>query len=181
MNRTKHRFRVYDLVHIKKDLPSHMSHFPCDKNAIITRYNHNMCQIGNEFEHSYSLCVEGENEVSWYNDQNLTLVKRLQKRLLSKWIAEEKERSLQQGKLSWIFEHGKDVLDGASEPTIKALAGCLGFSNLYGDSGSIFVYYENARRILLLAEPFLSKNNMGGWVSFASGFKRVFYADVLPG
>ena len=52
------QFRLCDLVHIKKDLPGNMFHFPNDKDAIITKYLHNSTQKGNDWEHSYRVEIK---------------------------------------------------------------------------------------------------------------------------
>ena len=167
----KHKFNVGDLVHINKKMPSYMSHFTCDEDAIVTEYSHNECQRGNDWEHSYSLFVRGHGEHSWYYDSNLKLIKRNQMPLLAKWKAEEKAEEKQKSNLDWIFKNGKEVLKGVHDATISALAECLGCSNLWGSNGEGFVYYQNAMAVLAMAVPFLKKSDKLGWLAFSEKYK----------
>ena len=164
---SKHKFRVGDLVHINKVLPSTMSHFTCDEDAIVTEYSHCECQKGNDLEHSYSLYIKGEGSTSWYHDSNLKLIKHNQKPLLKKWKAEAKEEEKQMSNLDWIFNNGTSVLKGAHGATVSALASCLGCSNLWGSHGEGFDYYQNAMVVLMMAKPFLEKSDKPGWLAFS--------------
>ena len=167
----KHRFKVGDLVHINKELPGYMSHFPCDEDAIVLKYSHNNCQRGNDSEHNYSLFIKGHGENSWYSDSNLKLIKCNQMSLLEKWKAEKKAEEKQKGCLDWIFKHGESVLENTHSATISSLAKCLGCTNLWGSHGEGFVYYQNAMTVLLMAKPFLKKHDKSGWLGFAKQYK----------
>jgi hypothetical protein len=167
----KHKFQVGDLVRINKVMPPMMSHFTCDKDAIVTQYSHNECQKGNDWEHSYSLFIKGRGEVSWYHDLNLKLIKRNQMSLLTKWQSEKKVEEKQKSNLDWIFKNGKEVLESADGATVSALAKCLGCSNLWGSHGEGSVYYKNAMAVLKMAAPFLEKSDKAGWLAFSKTYK----------
>ena len=143
-----------------------MSHFYKDAEAIVNGYNHNKCQIGNEWEHNYSLHIKGQGHVSWYHNFNLTLIKRNQFKLLEKWKAEEREVSDKESNPDWIFSNGKGALKGASNATLTYLGNCLGVSNLWGSYGEGWSYYCNAMKILTVAKPYLIKNDKDGWIKF---------------
>ena len=167
----KHKFNVGDLVHINKEMPSCMSHFTCDEDAIVIKYYHNECQKGNDWEHSYSLFIKGHGETSWYHDSNLKLIKHNQMPLLAKWKAKKKAEEKQKSNLDWIFKNGKDVLKSVHGATVSALAKCLGCSNLWGLHGEGFVYYQNAIDVLAMAAPFLIKSDKLGWIAFSEKYK----------
>ena len=100
---TKHKFQVGDLVRINKVMPSMMSHFTCDEDAIVTKYFHNECQKGSDWEHCYSLFIKGHGKTSWYYDSNLKLRKHNQIPLLEKWEAQAKAEEKQKSNLDWIL------------------------------------------------------------------------------
>jgi len=167
----KHKFRIGDLVHINKVMPSTMSHFTCDKDAIVVEYSHNECQKGSDWEHSYSLFIKGGGSHSWYHDSNLKLIKHDQSALLEKWKNEIEKEKKQKSNLNWIFKNGSSVLKRAHGATISALAKCLGCFNLWGSHGEGFVYHQNAMSVLLIAKPFLEKADKAGWLAFAEEYK----------
>jgi hypothetical protein len=167
----KHKFQVGDLVRINKVMPSMMSHFTCDEDAIVTEYSHNECQKGNDWEHSYQLFIKGHGNTAWYHDSNLKLIKHNQMSLLKKWKDKAKAEEKQKSNLDWIFKNGASVLKSAHGATVSALASCLGCSNLWGSHGEGFVYYQNAMAVLLMSKPFLEKSDKLGWLEFSKEYK----------
>jgi len=167
----KKEFKTGDLVHIKKELPSYMSHFTCDKDAIVTKYLHNSCQSGSDWEHLYSLFIKGYGETSWYHNSNLTLIKHDQMQLLKRWKKEEEEEEKLKSDLDWIFSNGKKVLKSAHSATVSALAKGISCSNLWGSRGESFTYYQNAITVLAMAGPFLRVGDKAGWLNFCKEYK----------
>jgi len=148
-----------------------MSHFPCDKDAIVTEYSHNTCQRGNDWEHEYEVYIKGEGEVAWYSNSTLTLIKHNQMALIKKWKAKEKVERKEKSDLDWIFENGKDVLKDTHGSTVKALAKCLGCRNLWGSSGEGYVYLHNAVATMTMAKEYLETNDKEGWLKFAKAYR----------
>jgi hypothetical protein len=167
-----HKFKIGDLVHINKKMPPMMSHFTCDKDAIVVQYSHNECQKGNMFEHSYSLFIKSHGETAWYHDSNLKLIKHNQFQLLEEWWNKAKEEERQKSNLDWIFKNGNSVLKSAHGSTVSALAACLGCSNLWGSRGEGFVYCQNAIKVLTMATPFLETSDRSGWLEFSKEYKN---------
>lgn len=85
----KRQFNVGDLVHIRP-LPLYMGHFPRGY-GLITKYSHNECQAGNENEHNYGVLIRRRGYCSWYNNENLKLIKKNQMHLWEKFIKEPNE------------------------------------------------------------------------------------------
>jgi len=167
----KQEFRVGDLVHIKKELPGCMSHFTKDKDAIVTKYSHNSCQAGNDWEHSYSLHIKGHGKTSWYHNSNLDLIEHDRADLLEQWEKEQQEEVDLKSDLDWIFENSTEVLKTPHGSSISKLAECFGLNNLWGSNGEGFVWYQNAMQTLALAEPFLKEKNKKGWLDFCEILK----------
>lgn len=77
MKKIKHTFRLTDLVRIAKKLPSTMSHFSKDVEAIV---------VGRDDEEdSYTLHVKGKGESAWYPAECLTLISHNNGELLDQW------------------------------------------------------------------------------------------------
>jgi hypothetical protein len=67
------KFPIGSRVKIAKDLGAGMSHFPSDKLATVMHtYAH---AFGGSDVKSYCLDVDGEGEISWYEEHQLTLEK----------------------------------------------------------------------------------------------------------
>ena len=162
----KRKFKLYDLVHIKAELPKMMSHFENDIDAIVVKYDRNTSQIGEDIEHSYSLYIKGCGEASWYFGSNLELVKRGQEELLKKWKTTAKKMRKMRSDLDWIFSNGQDVIQSPESASIEALAEPLGVNNMWGTNGEGFAYYANAMVIISIAEPFLKNGDKAGWLAF---------------
>ena len=159
------KFKKGDYVRVAKDLGPSMGHFPADCDAIVIGSYKD--QYGGSDTKSYTLSLKGNGEYSWYKERQLTLIKRNRLDLLKQWEKEAKEENDLHYDLDWIFSNGETVLHGASEATIRALANCIGVSNLWGSHGEGFVYYQNAMTILSLAKPFLESDDKAGWLAFA--------------
>jgi hypothetical protein len=162
----KKKFDVGDLVHINKKLPDCMSHFMCDVDAVVDNYSHNRCQAGNDLEHGYGLFIRGEGGHSWYNNSNMTLIKKNQGELLKQWKDELLTIKKEQSNLDWIFKNGKELLKSTPGYSIEALGKCLNMTNLWGNHGEGITYYTNAMAIINLARPFLETGDKKGWLEF---------------
>jgi len=158
------KFNKYDLVRVAKDLGKSMQHFTADCDAIIIGSYHD--QFGDGYTADYTIHIKGKSEHSWYHESQLTLVEPNRKDLLEQWVRDEKERAEKESDLNWIFENGKNILGSASGSSISALAKCFGLTNLWGNRGEGFVYYENAMMTLALAKPFLESGDKDGWLKY---------------
>lgn len=158
------KFQKYDYVRVAKDLGRSMEHFTSNCDAIIL-YSY-ADKFGGKDTNSYAIHIENKGETAWYNESQLTLIERDRKDILDIWNRQEKELSKKQSNLDWIFSNGEYVLTHASGATITALAGCFGLTNLWGNRGEGFTYYENAVMTLILAKPFLENKDKDGWVKY---------------
>lgn len=165
------KFHRYDHVQIAKDLGESMSHFEKNTDAVVIGSCRD--QYGHGATDNYTLYVNGCGELSWYEEWQLTLIDKNGKELLRKWKDEEERKRKIESDLDWIFENGSAVLSKTSGNTIKALASCLGITDLWGARGEGIIYYCNAMDILKLAKPYLEKQDKEGWLSFCKRKKGI--------
>ena len=102
------KFHKGDLVQIAKDLGPTMDHFTSDCEAIVIGSYSD--QFGGGDTKNYTLHLKGMGKTSWYEEWQLTLIKKNQIGLLDQWEEEEEAERKEKSNLDWIFEHGKEVL-----------------------------------------------------------------------
>lgn len=82
------RYQKGDLVHVDKVLPCYMSHFIADVDAIVIGSYEDLCGgVASNEPTIYSLHLENEGEVAWYEEKQLTLLATCRTDLLEKWKA----------------------------------------------------------------------------------------------
>ena len=168
---SKQQFNHGDLVMIAKDLGSSMSHFTADKRAIVIGSYKD--QFGSSSQYNeYTLYIEGEGEVSWYYERQLTLIERNQLGLLEQWKTEREADRKVKSDLDWVFSHGEEVLKEGWPASIGALAACLGITDLWCGSGEGWVYYENSIAVLGYAAPWLKIGDKDGWLKACQEWKE---------
>ncbi len=150
------QFTRGDLVHVEP-------HFTADVDAIVL-YSY-ADEYGGDDHETYSLHLRGKGALSWYYGSQLTLIEHGRLDLLETWEDEREAEIELKGGLDWIFDHGPEVLEKPHGATIIALGQCLGITGLWGSNGEGFIYYENARRILNAAQPFLETRDKAGWLA----------------
>ena len=124
MKKKKQKFHKDDLVHISKDLGPHMSHFEKDLDAIVLGSYNEDCGTGDEDEEGteYGLFVKGHGKIYWYQENQLTLIKHKQDKLLKKWKIEKSENDAIISNLNWMFENKSKFLKFVSKKTKNTLA-----------------------------------------------------------
>ncbi|KKL65339.1 hypothetical protein LCGC14_2155950 [marine sediment metagenome] len=80
---SKQMFHKGDLVHVTKDMPSYMSHFTGDSDAIVIGSYAD--QYGGTTINDYTLHLKGRGQTSWYEENQLTLIERNRSDLLKTW------------------------------------------------------------------------------------------------
>lgn len=156
------KYKKGDFVHVIKHLGNMMKYFESDCDAIITDIGCN---------DKYGIYIKNKGEVAWYHEHQLELIEKNRLDLLKKWIKDKEEDDKKKSDLVWIFKNGKDVLKKTTQPSILALAKCLGMSDLWGNQGEGIIFYKNAMFVLSLAKPFLKKNDKKGWDAFCMEHK----------
>lgn len=167
------KYKKGDHVRVAKELGSMMSHFNADCEAIIIGSYKD--QYGGDDTKSYTIHIKGHGEVSWYEEDQLTLIEKNRLDLLKLWEDEEKEEEKQKSDLDWIFSNTESVFNHLHNATVYALAECLGFSvdDLWGPHGEGYVFFKNAHMVLNLAKPFLTASDKDGWLKFCEELKRL--------
>ena len=163
------KFHKGDLVHVAKNLGSHMSHFKSDVDAIVIGSYSD--QFGGDDTSSYTLHLKGSGESSWYEEHQLALIEKNRIDLLEQWEAERKAECKLKSDLDWIFRHGNEVLKSAHGASVQALASCFGLDNLWGSRGEGVVWHQNAMQTMAIAEPFLEDGDKDGWLKLCEKIK----------
>ena len=168
----KQKFHKGDLIKVAKDLGESMSHFTNDCDAIVMGSYYDLCGGDRESKnHQYQIHIKDRGRVSWYYENQLTLIEANRLDLLQQW-EDEKEKDIEEkSNLDWIFANGKEVYIEGFGPSIETLGKCLGMNNLWGSRGEGFVYYQNAFKIRALAKHFLLINDKDGWLTFSNFIK----------
>jgi len=146
-----------------------MSHFTADIDAIVIGSYRD--QYGGDNTNDYTLHLKGNGACSWYHESQLELLERNRGDLLATWEAEQEAAHKQAADIDWIFEQGPELLRAAHGASIATLARGLGITNLWGSHGEGLAYYENCRRVLYLAKPFLETRDKAGWLAFCEKVK----------
>lgn len=164
----KQKFKKYDHVMIAKYLGKCASHFPSDHEAIVMYSYKDKYGGDTDGKHEYCVYIKGMGEVSWYESDQLTLIRNNGKDILKTWKAEAKTKHDQESDLDWIFENGPDIIDDMTGSSIEALAKCLGLTSndLWGGYGEGFVYSQNAGRVFNVAKPYLLTKDKEGWLKY---------------
>lgn len=165
----KQEFHKGDLVRVAKDLGPTMSHFQSDCDAIVIASYKD--QYGGNDTESYTIHIKGYGQTSWYDEHQLTLIKREQLHKLKEWEKEEEEECELKSNLDWIFSHGPEVLENSHGASIGALAQCFGLESLWGSSGEGMEYFANAELTMQAAKPYLEANDKEGWLEEAENIR----------
>jgi hypothetical protein len=102
----KPKFKILDFVHVCKEMPPEMKHFPSDFDAIIGEITvgnaHFTWGIKRHFDYSLYELENGKivNSSAWYNEDQLTLLKNQDKEkagdLINNWICRRKHSDLEE-------------------------------------------------------------------------------------
>jgi len=203
------KFNRYDLVQIAADLGPTMSHFTHSARAIVLGSDEDSGgildideldeeDVDEEIEPGYELYIENCGESAWYPESTLTLMAPKQRELLKAWRKADREYQRTRSSSTWIFEHGKEVLDELrnhkgpySHPSLEALLYPLG-----GSEGTLVrtrsvpegieSTYIDTEAMLGLAEPFLMAQDRAGWIALCRDFQAhpdrysIFKTYVIP-
>ena len=159
-------FQKGDLVRVTKDMPSHMSHFTSDIDAIVIGSYAD--QYGGSDTKDYTLHLRGGGECSWYEENQLSLIERDRSDLLSVWQKEQDDEIAQKSNLDWIFENGPEVAESPHGASLQTLADSLGLGSLWGDRGEGITYYTRSMQILGIAIPYLQAKDKVGWLKLTT-------------
>jgi hypothetical protein len=139
------KFQFGDMVRIAKDLGSTMSHFEADQDAIVIENNFYEGYGNNERESSYSLllCKDG-NQCSWYNEHQLTFLRRSSLEEIQKIKSDAEARHVLESDIHYILKNWKKLRFGVPGATMGRLMELIGITNPWGDHGEAYHYYVNA-------------------------------------
>ena len=153
------------------DMPPYMSHFTGNCEAIVIGSYADQYGGGNRERATYTLNLKEGGHVSWYEEDQLTLIRAQATELAAQWEKEAAELKKQHTDLDWIFANGKAIVKSAPGHTVGALAELLGV-NLWGSRGEGITYYCNSLAVMEIAHPFLLAGDKDGFLAFVKEAKR---------
>ena len=165
------KYQKGDLVQVNKKLPSTMSHFTANVQAIVVGSYNDKFGGGNTSD--YTLYIEGQGETAWYHDTNFTLIEKDRLDLLAVWKKTAEELRVKQVNLDWIFDNGPELVrDGIPGPSFSTLGLNLGITNLWGTNGEGITYFNNCNAIRAVVKPFMLTKDKEGWLKLAESFVK---------
>jgi hypothetical protein len=179
------KFKRGDIVHIAADLGESMSHFEKDKDVVIIGSYAD--QFGGNDTKSYTvLFLDDGNEVSWYEEHQLTFLYHGGENLISKIVKQRQERHKIESDLGWIISNwGKIRKQGAPAATICKLMSLIGITNPWGKHGEGIDYHNHANYTMKCLDPILSTGDIKKVEQFIAEFPKVdefiFSSDLYNG
>ena len=162
----KQKYHLGDLVHINPVLQIGKSHFTKDIDGIVIgSYADRFGYGGTGSYQSYTVHLKGRGQVSWYDDDDMTLVERNRADILQVWEAEEEAERAQKADIDWIFANGEEVIKRTHGASAATLAAAFGLTDLWGKHGEGITFYSNVAGTMNFAGPFLLAGDKEGYLA----------------
>lgn len=150
----KQKFRHGDLVRVADDLGPSMEHFTKSCNAIVIGSYAD--QFGGGNHKSYTIFIEGGGETSWYEEHQLSLIRRDANELLETWKDQAEARTQQESDLKWIRENWETVKTSASATSVLRLFEWIGFKSSFLRNGEYYCLFMDAAKMFPAIERILT-------------------------
>jgi len=151
---TVQKFQRGDVVHIAADLGPSMWHFQSDQDAVVMGSYAD--RFGGDNHDSYTLLfLDTGDEVSWYYDSQLTLLRHESEEFIAGIKAEREKRDAQQSELAWIVSNWKAIREAPPGATMNELMRRVGITEPWGNHGEGIVWHRNATWTLNLLDDVL--------------------------
>ncbi len=148
------KFTRGDVVHIAADLGSSMFHFEKDKDVVILGSYAD--KFGGTNTHSYTvLFIEDGNEISWYEEYQLTFLRHEDEGFIEKIKKAREEYDAKVSQLDWIVDHWKDVRSSLPQSSAVKLMALIGITEPWGKHGEYWDFYEHYSLTFKLLDPVL--------------------------
>ena len=144
MSATVQKFHRGDIVAVAKDLGPSMSHFESDFEGIVIGSYDDAYGGGNT--DSYTIMAEDGNEISWYHEPQLTLIRHGSEADITARKDARDQLQAQQSKLPWIIANWSD--ESMPHASLQALADAIGFGDLWGRHGEGMDLWTNSVLIM---------------------------------
>jgi hypothetical protein len=167
---SKQKFKRGDHIKIADDLGKSMAHFQSGVEGIVIGSYAD--KYGGKTIDSYTIHIKGHGQVSWYYENQLTLIKKGRIDLLEVWEKEAADLKTKERDLDWIFspEHAHENFQLPGE-SAQALADELKLGSLWGRSGEGLTWQRNYAVINQSAGIFVRTGDRAGF--------EIFKASVL--
>jgi hypothetical protein len=164
------KFKRGDVVRIADDLGPSMDHFDGKGEAAVVMGSY-ADEYGGENTSSYTLMLEDGNEVSWYEEHQLTFIRRDKKEIQRRTKARD-EREEQETSLAWIVANWAQIRNSVPGATMQHLATMAGLGDLWGARGEGMDYFANALAVFRLFDPALSNGDEAAVRELAANLAR---------
>lgn len=163
---SKQLFHCGDHIKVADDLGPSMSHFKSGVEAIVIGSFTDQCG-GERDDHSYTIHIKGHGRVSWYYENQLTLIEKNRADLLQVWEKEAADLKEQHRSLDWIFspEHATPDYQLESD-SAQALADELEMGTLWGRNGEGLTWLRNYDAVNRLVGIFVRAGDRPGFETF---------------
>lgn len=154
-------FHRGDMVRVAKDLGSSMSHFRADADAIVIGSYRDQYRGENGEDYTLLFCDDG-NQVSWYHERQLTLIRHAGEAAIVAILDARKSREAVETQLPWIVENWNRFKAEGQYPgaSVNELMRLIGIVNPWGDRGEGLTYLQNAYGALGLLKQSLETGNL---------------------
>ena len=166
------KFKRCDVVHIKPDLPSYMSHFEKDKDAVIL---HSYAEkYGGADTNNYAvLLIDSGTDVAWYNSENLIFVRYENEEFVSEIKIRNSEWKKKHSDLNWIVENWRIFTDKLPTESGEELMRLIGITEPWGLHGEYVDFMSNWQYTQSVLGDVLDTGNIKVVRDFIKDFPKV--------
>jgi hypothetical protein len=169
------KFKRGDLVHITADMPSYMSHFKSDLDAIVLGSYAD--QFGGSCIDEYTLLLikDGKwyNESSWYEENQLTFIRHEGEEYIQKLQAEKDGLDKIHSDLDWIIDNWHTFKEEIPSASAQKLMALIGITNPFGNHGEYIDYYNHWLFTLEIITPIMETGDKQKIKEFFRDFPKI--------
>lgn len=175
-NIKKQKFKKGDLVHITENMPSYMSHFTSDIDAVVIGSYAD--QFGGSDVKSYTLLLikDGKwyNESSWYKEEQLTFIAYKGEEYIKQLRDEKEQYDKKVERLDYIVSHWLEMkIDGVPHASAVTLMKLVGITEPWGLHGEYWDFYQHWTITRKLLDPILSTGDIAKVKEFLGSIEKV--------
>lgn len=179
------KFKRGDVVHIAANLGQSMSYFTKDKDVVILGSYAD--QFGGNNTKSYTVLFPDDgNEVSWYQENQLTFLRYGGEEFIIEIIEERRKREKVESDLQWIVDNWGNMRNNSiPSATLNKLMSLIGITNPWGNHGEGIDLYNHQKYTIKCLDSILLTGDIKKVKQFIAEFPKVdefiFSSDVYNG
>lgn len=171
--RPNQKFKRGDVVHIAKDLGPCMTHFENDKDAIVLGSYRDQYGGDNTQDYTLMFCEDG-NEVSWYEEHQLTFLRHGGEPEIEKVKLSRARRQSLESDPAWILANWLNIRGNPPGATMGVLMEWIGITNPW-PHGEGWELAENQLRAYRLLDSALETGELS---KLNERLKQLGFAEV---